>query len=86
MTIASTSSRNRAVLALWRAYHSHAKDANEARLMIDCWPTRKRMHERDIETNDRAAVECLDILSQVGEDVSRIPRAEDIEAMERKGE
>lgn len=86
MTIASTPRRNRAVIALWKAYHVHATAAAGSREFLASMPTMKARAEQRIEDNDRAAVECLDMLSQTGEDVGKIPRLEDIEEMEKRGE
>lgn len=84
MSIASTPRRNRAVLALWRAYHSHATAAKESRHVIETWEMMRANHERAIQYNDHAAVECLDILGQVGEDVSRIISLAEVEEFERR--
>ena len=79
MTLSTTPRRNAAVIGLWRTYHGHKREAAQSRDAIENWSAELKRHHAAIETNDKAAMECLDILSQIGEDVSRIPDADYVE-------
>ena len=79
MTISSTPRRNAAVIGLWRTYHGHKREAAQSRAAIENWSAELKRHHATIETHDRCAMECLDILSQIGEDVGKIPPMDYVE-------
>ena len=82
MTISTTPRRNAAVVGLWRTYHGHKREAAQSQAWLDGMNDERKRHAATIDTHDRCAMECLDILSQIGEDVSHIPP---LDYVEREG-
>lgn len=78
ITLSDSPTRNPIVLAIWREYHARKSSADAAQSEIDAMPAHKRDLENIVSNESAIMRECLDVLSQWGENVGRIPNAEDI--------
>lgn len=70
--------REPSVRALWTVYLDARDRAAIARSELEAWPARSRALQALIEKNDAASREAMDILSQIGEPVGRVPEREDL--------
>lgn len=71
--------REPAVRALWRIYYDGKDRAAIAQSELDGWDARRKALENLIEANEAVAREVIDILSQIGERVERVPERDEVQ-------